>query len=159
MFFVFPPQHRHSRSLFTDIPTPKQLSLVKVSPLRYHYRRTLFSTHPPYLRDVIFFRSSLPRWQLAVAKISWLTFQAVSASLTELSASSVHTRSQRAPKARHRNNFLTAPVTKKKKVSRPRPGDFKASRLLDVTKHATKQRVWRFYYPVRPFSLTLRLPI
>ena len=33
------------------------------------------------------------------------------------------------------------------KVSRPRPGDFKASRLLDVTKHATKQRVRKFSTP------------
>lgn len=114
------------------------------------FSRHCFPDIPPYLRDVIFFRSSLPRWQLAVAKISWLTFPTVSASITAQGAASVHTRLQRPPKVWHRNEKLER-VLLRKSVSRPRPGDFKASRLLDVTKHATKQRVWRFLHPVQPF--------
>lgn len=71
---------------------------------------------PPFLPPRChFFRSSLPRWQLAVAKISWLTFPTVSASITAQGAASAHTRSQRPPKVGHRNEKFERVLLRRKK--------------------------------------------
>lgn len=94
-----------------------------------------------------FCRPSLPRWQLAVAAASWLTFsnrfcldQGLKRFIgphplttgTEIWASRLDLGSLRS------GEKLSVGLG---------PGDSTASRLLDVTKHATKYRVRGFFTP------------